>query len=61
MFLLHSFQTSVQKNVQLIAATSLSEMLHGILVYRTVVLARKTSNQRQPVGSDVLKAPCRTS
>lgn len=59
MFLLHSLQTAVQKNVQLIATTFLSEMLDGILIFRTVVLARKTRNQRQPVGSDILKAACR--
>lgn len=39
--------------------TSLSEMLDGILIFRTLVLARKTRNQRQPASSDILKAPCR--
>lgn len=37
----------------------LVEMLDGILIFRTVVLARKTRKQRQPVFSGVLKASCR--
>lgn len=44
------------------ATTFLSaEMLGRILIFRTDDLARKTRNQRTPVGSDISKAPCRQS